>query len=212
MGVRLLTVVVLALLLAPAANAGEATWRREAHGARVALARSVKAGYLSRRDEARYLGVLAHARVVRNRVPPLRAQLLDGVLRQIATRRSPTAPRALVLYGTPAENADYLNRHRVPAGGTDVIGAGGIIYRFFPGKGLQFHPLANAAHLNALIAGGDLAGARALAKGLAARTVTQPGGAAAWEYQFDFGNERAPWRSGMAQAVMAQAALARCQK
>lgn len=208
MGVRSLAVVVLALLLAPAANAGNAAgtaWVRKAHAARTALARSVEAGYLSRGDEARYLGILAHARAVRDRVPPLRAQLLYEVLAQVATRRSPTAPRALALYGTLAENADYLDDNRVPAGGTDVIGAGGITYRFFAGQGLQFHPLANAAQLNALVAKGDLAEARALAEGLAARAVPQQDGAAAWEYQFDFGNERAPWRSGLAQAVMAQA-------
>jgi hypothetical protein len=205
MGVRLLTVAVLALLLVPAANAADTTWLREAHGARAALTRSVKAGYLSHGDEARYLGVLAHARAVRNRVPPLRAQLLDAVLRQVASRRSPTAPRALVLYGTLAENADYLADHRVPRASIDAVGAGGIVYRFFSGSGLQFHPLANAGQLNALIAKGDMAGARALAAGLAARVVPQPNGSAAWEYEFNFGNERAPWRSGLAQAVMAQA-------
>ncbi|HEY8771463.1 MAG TPA: hypothetical protein VIM03_13035, partial [Thermoleophilaceae bacterium] len=85
MGVRSLTMVVLALLLAPTANAAraahakDAAWNREAHGARTALTRSVKAGYLSPQDEGRYLGILAHARAVRDRVPPLRARLLDEV-------------------------------------------------------------------------------------------------------------------------------------
>jgi hypothetical protein len=200
--------VVLALLLAPvatAANSSGAAWAREAHGARTALARSVDAGYLSPSDKAHYLGVLAHARAVRNRVPPLRAQLLDRVLAQVAERSAPTAPRALVLYGTLAENARYLADNRVPAGGTDVIGADGILYRSFSGKGLQFHPLANAAQLNALVAEGDVTGAQALAEGLAARAVPRQDGAAIWEYQFDFGNVHAPWKSGMAQAVMAQA-------
>ena len=59
----------------------------------------------------RYRGVIAHARVVRSRVPPLRAQILDRVLAQVAARKSPTASRALVLYATLAENADYLDRH-----------------------------------------------------------------------------------------------------
>ena len=205
MRVRLLTVVALAWLLAPAANAADATWMREAHGARTALARSVKVGYLSRADEARYMRIIAHARAVRAHVPPLRAQLLDGVLRQVATLRSPTAPRALVLYGTLAENADYLDSHRVPAPGTDVIAADGITYRSFAGDGLQFHPLANAGRLNALLAEGDIVEARALAGELVARAVPQRNGAAAWEYEFNFGSERAPWRSGMVQAVMAQA-------
>ena len=207
MGVRLVTVAVLAFLFAPAASAADATWMRDAHAARTALARSVKAGYLTPGDEARYLGVLADARAVRAGVPPLRAQLLEDVLGQVATLPSPTAPHALVLYGTLAENAAYLLHHRVPlASSIDVIAADGIAYRFFsPAAGLQFHPLANAGQLNGLLAAGNVAEARALAAELAARAVPERNGAAVWEYEFDFGNERAPWTSGMAQAVMAQA-------
>ena len=38
-----------------------------------------------------------------------------------------------------------------------------------------------------------------------ARAVTRPGGGLAWEYYFAFGGGRAPWTSGMAQSVAAQA-------
>ncbi|MDP9286539.1 MAG: D-glucuronyl C5-epimerase family protein, partial [Actinomycetota bacterium] len=205
MGVRSLVAALLVFALAPAARAADAAWTREAHGARAALARSVHAGYLSPADESRYLGILGHARAVRDRVPPLRARLLDGVLAQVGTPKSPIAPRALELYTTLAENADYLDSNRVPADGTDVTGSDGVVYRFFAGKGLQFHPLANASQLNALVAAGDTGGARTLASALAARAMPQPDGALAWEYPFDFGRVHAPWSSGMAQAVMAQA-------
>jgi D-glucuronyl C5-epimerase C-terminus len=59
--------------------------------------------------------------------------------------------------------------------------------------------------LNALVAAGDTRGAAELADALAARAVPQPDGSVVWEYRFDFGDERSPWTSGMAQAVLAQA-------
>jgi hypothetical protein len=205
MRARLVIVLALSLAVAPAAGAADATWLREATGARAALERSVKAGYIDQEVANRDLGILAYARAVRNRVPPGRAALLDTVLGQVAARLSPTAARALVLYGTLAANAGYLLHHRIPTTAVDTTDADGITYRWFPEQGLQFHPLANAAQLNALLAANDVPAAQSLADALAARAVAQPGGAAVWEYEFDFGNERAPWQSGLAQAVMAQA-------
>jgi hypothetical protein len=204
MGFRSLLAALLVLAFAPTAHAAGDVWARHAEAARSALARSVDAGYVTRADEARYLGILAHARVVSGRVPPLRARLLGGVLAQVAAPRSPTGPRALQLYTTLEENTDYLAAHRVPAAGTDVTGPDGVVYRFFDGQGLEFHPLANASALNALVAGRD-PGAGALADAIAARAVPQPDGSLVWEYRFDFDELRAPWTSGMAQAVMAQA-------
>jgi D-glucuronyl C5-epimerase C-terminus len=204
MGIRFVVAALVALLLAPAAQAADEAWTREAKAARTALERSTDAGYLSAQDRERYLRIMRHARAVRDRVPPLRAQLLDEVLARVAALKSPTAARALTLYGALSENADYLDRNRVPADGTDVTGSDGVVYRFFAGEGFAFHPLANAAQLNALVAGGKTDEARALASALAERTTVQDG-AAVWEYQFDFGAVHAPWTSGMAQAVLAQA-------
>jgi hypothetical protein len=202
---RTVAPVLLAFVLAPTAHAASSTWLKEVKGARAALARSVQAGYLSTADEARYVGVLAEARSVRDRVPPLRARLLDHVLAQVAKPKSPIASRALALYATLAENATYLDTHRVPSDGTDVTGSDGVVYRSFSGRGLQFHPLANAARLNALVAAEDTSSVSALVDALSARAVPSPGGAVVWEYSFDFGHAKAPWSSGMAQAVMAQA-------
>ncbi len=205
MKVRSLVAALVVLLPVPVANAADETWTREAKAARIALSRSADAGYLTSDDRDRYLTILRHARVVRDRVPPLRARLLDGVLARVAEPKSPTAARALTLYETLKENADYLDRYRVPAEGTEVTAADGIVYRFFAGKGFAFHPLANASRLNTLVAAGKTEEARTLVGALAARTMPHPDGAAVWEYQFDFGKVHAPWTSGMAQAVMAQA-------
>jgi hypothetical protein len=202
---RLLTTAALGLVFVPNAVAADSVWDREATGARAALARSVDAGYITPDDQSRYLGVIAHAHSVSAHVPPGRALVLRNVLAQVARPKSPTAPRALELYTTLAENADYLSSHRLPPDGTDVTGADGAVYRFFSGAGLEFHPLANASALNELVAARQTDAAATLVSALVARAVPTPDGALTWEYDFDAENQHAPWTSGMAQAVFAQA-------
>src|SRR3954447_179322 len=204
MGVRafLAGLFVLAVVVAPPAHAADTVWAKASIDAHEALLRSVKAGYLTQTDAERYSAIVRRAQAVRERVPSGRAALLEAILVQIAKRKSPTPERALDLYETLATNADYLARNPIPADGTDVTGSDGAVYRFFTGKGLYFHPLANASRLNVLVGAGRSDEAAALAAALAARAVPETGGAAVWEYQFDYGNVRAPWRSGMAQAVM----------
>lgn len=116
-----------------------------------------------------------------------------------------TKPRALELYGALRANNDYFSRHWAPADKTDIVGADGTVYRYFGGYSFRFHPLANFGVLNALVASGDVEGTAQLADALLARGVYQRGGGIAWEYDFAFGGGRAPWLSGMAQAVAAQA-------
>src|SRR5262249_31716944 len=112
-----LFVLVAVLALAPSAPAAsDKAWTAEAKAARTALQRSAAAGYVTAGEEARYLGILAHARIVRNRVPPGRAKLLDAVLALVSRPKSPTASRALILYTTLQANADYLASHRIPSG------------------------------------------------------------------------------------------------
>jgi D-glucuronyl C5-epimerase C-terminus len=202
---RLLTAAALALAVAPAAAAADKVWDHEAKGARAALARSVAAGYITPAEQSDYLGILSYAATVRDRVPRGRAFVLRNVLAQVAQPKSPIGPRALELYRTLEENASYLDTHRLPEDGTDVTGSDGAVYRYFADQGMEFHPLANAAALNALAAQHDTAAAGTLVDALAARGVEQPNGALMWEYNFNFGTQRAPWGSGMAQAVLAQA-------
>jgi hypothetical protein len=207
MGVRsLVAAAAVLLVVVPSAHAAaDAGWTKDAQQARAALARSLKAGYLEQADVTRYSGIISFARGVHDRVPPVRAQLIESVLGQVAAARSPTAPRALLLYSTLQENASYFGAHGVPPNGSDVTAPDGIVYRYFAGDGLEFHPLAEAGTLNALLASGNTEGAQALVEALAARAVPQAGGALVWEYWFPFGGLRAPWTSGMAQAVLAQA-------
>jgi len=205
MFVRSLTAALLVLVVAPQAHAADSVWEREATGARAALQRSVSAGYITAADQAHYLAVIADARSVSNRVPPGRALVLQRVLAQVARPKSPTGPRAFQLYTTLAENADYLATHRLPEDGTDVTGSDGAVYRYFTNVGLEFHPLADAGALNALVAAGDTADAQTLVSALTARGIPMPDGSLTWEYDFDVQDQHAPWTSGMAQAVLAQA-------
>ena len=205
MRLRSLLTPLVVLALAPVANAADTVWTQQAKAARTALSRSIDAGYLTVPDRDNYLAILAHARNVRDRVPPLRAKVLDNVLISVAKLKSPTAPRALTLYSALEENATYLDSSPLPADGTDVTGADSAIYRFFSGKGFEFHPLANFSRLNALVGAGKTDEAQALIDALGARSIDQPDGSAVWEYHLDFGTVKAPWTSGMAQAVAAQA-------
>jgi D-glucuronyl C5-epimerase C-terminus len=122
-----------------------------------------------------------------------------------------TQPRALVLVGELKANDDYFSKHYAPADKTDIADDDGLVYRYFAGRCLEFHPLAEFGALNAHVAAQDAEGTQRLADALLARGVYQHGGGIGWEYEFSFGGGRAPWLSGMAQAVAAQA-LARAAK
>jgi hypothetical protein len=116
-----------------------------------------------------------------------------------------TEPRAKTLIGQLQANDDYFAKHYAPSPKTDIVDAEGIVYRYFSGRCLEFHPLANFSALNARVAEADADRAQQLADALIARGVYQQGGGIGWEYLFPFGGGRAPWLSGMAQAVAAQA-------
>ena len=59
----------------------------------------------------------------------------------------------------------------------DVLGPDLVLYRYFPGHGLQFHPLGVFGALNAHLVAGRLDDARRLADALAARAIPGGGGA-----------------------------------
>ncbi len=116
-----------------------------------------------------------------------------------------TEPRALALIGELKANDDYFLQHWAPQPKTDITDADGIVYRYFAGRCFEFHPLANFGALNARVAAGDIEGSQRLADALVARGVYQASGGIGWEYTFPYAGGRAPWLSGMAQAVAAQA-------
>lgn len=198
--------VALAVLVATLAAAGPAAGADEdGAAARLGLARAVAAGRLSAASAARYRSILSRALSTASRLSGARAANLGFVLHEVAAQaRLYDEPRALTLFSMLDVNARYLGARDAPAARTDILGPDLVVYRFFPGKGFQFHPLADFGALNADLAAGRGDQAQRLAAALLARAV--PGnGTLLWEYWFPFAGGRPPWVSGMAQAVAAQA-------
>lgn len=194
---------VVALLAVPVA--GSAARPSPAGLIRKGLSAAVERGDLSPTDAAGYRATLANVLVRSKRLPPLRTELLQAVVGDVAAQwRAYTAPRALTLFSTLTLNADWLASHALTGPHPDIEGDDGAVYRFFSGHGYVFHPLANFAKLNAEVAAKDDAATAHLASALVARAVAV-GRSMVWEYDFPFAAGRAPWTSGMAQAVAAQA-------
>ena len=199
-GVALLAAVVW--LVAPAAASASVG---SAVLAERGIAAAVRIGWITPADGRRYRGDVYLAQRGVRFLPPLRARVLASQLAQItALWDSYTSPRALALFSQLEENVSYLQTHPIPSSAPDVTGPDGVVYRWFPGQGFEFHPLANFAQLNNLAAAKNIEGARALADALVARAIPR-GGSLLWEYAFPFGGGRPPWASGLAQAVAAQA-------
>jgi len=169
------------------------------------IAKGLARAGLSPAEKADYAALLARARSEVKRLPKARADLLRSVVADVAAQwHSYTSPRALVLFSTLAFNERWLAEHAVEGSHPDLTGDDGVVYRFFWSHGYVFHPLANFARLNELAARGDDEGADRLAQALLARAIPR-GDGLVWEYEFPFASGRAPWTSGMVQAVAAQA-------
>jgi D-glucuronyl C5-epimerase C-terminus len=168
------------------------------------VAAAARAGRLPAVAVARAREALALAANALPRMPFAQAAALTTVLGQVAAQaREYDSPRALALFGMLGTNARYLSGHALPVDKLDIQGRDGVVYRYRPGEGFQFHAIANFAKLNALVAERDATGAARLARALVARGIHQRD-AMIWEYYFPFqGYTR--WTSGFAQAVGAQA-------
>jgi peptidoglycan hydrolase-like protein with peptidoglycan-binding domain len=168
------------------------------------FAEAVAGGRLPQAEASRYGEIVANAVTALPLLRPGRSATVGAVLHDIAAHAdSYDRPRALALFTMLATNAEYLAGRPVPNGRLDITDVDGVVYRFFPAHGFQFHPLANFARLNGLVGREDGEGARRLAQALAARGI-RSGGAVTWEYYFPFSGP-ARWTSGLAQAAGAQA-------
>jgi hypothetical protein len=206
--VRGLTPVVVAVLaLACAAGAAPAT--KPVAGQKQALEavrRAAAAGQLTPTETASARAEIARAANLVRGLPASRARPVGVALAQLgAFVGRLTGPRAAALVGQLKANDDYFAVHYAPAPQTDVVAADGLVYRWFPGLCLEFHPLAEFGILNAAVARGDAEATQKIADALVARAVHPKGGGVVWEYYFNYSGGRAPWTSGMAQAVAAQA-------
>ena len=171
-----------------------------------AVRRAVAAGQIDASQAAIDRAEIGRAARLIRGLPAGRGNHVGVALAEVASLSGRlTGPRAVALFGQLRANDDYFARRWAPADKTDITDASGVVYRYFSGRCFEFHPLANFGELNADVARGDVAATRLLADALVARGVYQHGGGIGWEYYFSFGGGRAPWLSGMAQAVAAQA-------
>ncbi|MGH3003828.1 MAG: D-glucuronyl C5-epimerase family protein, partial [Gaiellaceae bacterium] len=169
-----------------------------------AVRKAVAAGKIDGPTAAAARVEIARAARLIRRLPSGRREHVEVALTELgAFSGRLIQPRAVSLIGELKINDDYFSKHWAPAPKTDVTDADGVVYRYFAGRCLEFHPLASFGALNALVARGDVDGTRRLADALVARGVYQHGGGTAWEYTFPYGGG-VPWVSGMAQAVAAQ--------
>lgn len=195
----------LAAVLAVAGSAVPARTPASVDRIEKGLARAVASGQLDQATAGGYKAIADHAAALLPKLPPLRARTLAGMLEDIAAQTDDYGPQwALTLFSMLALNEQLLAAKPLPPSGTDVYGDDGVLYRFVTGHGYEFHPLGNFAALNTLILAGKTDEAKQLADALVARGVPT-GGRLLWSYPFPFGSGRPPWRSGMAQAVAAQA-------
>ncbi|HZP71893.1 MAG TPA: D-glucuronyl C5-epimerase family protein [Gaiellaceae bacterium] len=203
-GLAVLYAAVAALVLAGSAPASSVTHLEKVVLAKIQRARA--SGRIDASTAAQARSEVARAAHLIRTLPNGRGYHVQVALTEVASfDEALTLPRALELFGALRANDDYFARHWAPADKTDIVAADGVVYRYFGGYCFRFHPLANFGVLNARAVAGDVDGTRELADALLERGVYQRGGGIAWEYDFPFGGGRAPWLSGMAQAVAAQA-------
>ena len=203
-GVRLRHVFAVALVAVVGGALAEpaAAWHRDAAALRAGLVRAEQKGRLAPIEAIEYRRDLAAAvRLLRESGPgsPVAAALRDVA----AQARSYDSARALTLFRTLRLNT----RLYAPGRGLHesvVTDADGVAYRAVPSGGVRFHPLASFGNLNRVAAARDYRATIRLAYALLARARSTRD-ELVWEYQYPFAGGAAPWASGLAQAVAAQA-------
>ena len=195
------------------AAAGSRRARRAVLGA---LSRSRRAGSIGTDDEQRwrrwYLrGLGSLRRLIGARDTQLR-YVVDSV-EALAIGRRLIPSRMAAAFLQLERNRQYWRALPYPAVGDQVSFRGSqILFQYFPGEGLQIHPLSTFKKANALHGfcerretGCDLAALRRLLDEMAELAVGRGRGFIAWEYLFHFGGGAPPWISGMAEATAIQA-------
>ncbi len=189
------------MLVAPAAAQGAKKKRTVSSE----LTRLADAGAITDTERAERVSAFRAVKRAVKRLPrrSTRRNELAGVVASvegIAARRSLTGPRLVPLWLTLERNRAYWSTSASGPSTRRISFPGSqLVWQYFPGQGLQFHPLANFAKLNQLWASRNDDMGLLLDELLALR-VPRAGGVA-WEYYFSFGGGRPPWVSALAQGT-----------
>jgi hypothetical protein len=171
------------------------------------IARAFELGTIDADQQSSYRSTYSAALATKRSLSGTRRAELTYVIdtvRRFARQRRLTArlaPMFLILQ----RNRDWWAKAGPPASGARVqLGGSRVIFQYFPGKGLQLHPLANFGKLNGYWQGRRNADLRSLADDLVELGVERKG-FLTWEYYFGYGGGSPPWISGMAQGTAMQA-------
>ena len=172
---------------------------------------------ISRTRFNRYVRIYRKARRVRRALRGARGRQLGYViasLERLALRSLLIPSRMPSWFAQVQRNTAYWPHKPFPGSGDFVsFGRSEVLYRYFPGRGLQLHPLGTFKRAN-LIHGAckgvvdapcSKTRLRRLLDEMARFAVRRSKRWIAWEYIFDFGGGSPPWISGMAEATGIQA-------
>jgi hypothetical protein len=195
---------------------GAAPRRADRRAVYSALSRGVRRQRIEQGDYRRWRRWYVRAqRTYRGLRGARRTQLgyvIDSV-EALALSRRLTPTRMPAAFVQLDRNRRYWRSLPYPGVGDQVSFRGSeILYQYFPGQGLQLHPLSTfkkANHMHGACERGepecDQAGLRRLLDEMTELAVRRSRRFIAWEYAFHFGGGSPPWISGMADATGIQA-------
>jgi hypothetical protein len=195
---------------------GRASSKRGRRAVYAALRRELRRKHITLTKYRRWRRTYVRSIRTLRRLRGARAAQLRYVLTSVeslALRRRLGATRMPAVFLQLERNRQYWPRLPFPASRTDVSFKGSeILFRYFPGEGLQLHPLSTFKKANALYgfcdrgeAACDEGALRRILDEMTALAVKRGPNFIAWEYLFYFGGGTPPWMSGMAQATGIQA-------
>ncbi|MGI8632071.1 MAG: D-glucuronyl C5-epimerase family protein [Solirubrobacterales bacterium] len=178
---------------------------------RQAILRAARKDAISSAESLRYRKIWRNARRTARTLKGARGRELASVLgtvRLITARKALHGHRMPAVFETVRRNRAFWTERAFPKTSQRVSFKGSrVIWQYYPGRGMQFQPLASFGRANALWSRHDAAGREGLGELLdelsALRSVR--GGAVTWEYYFPFGGGQAPWTSAISQGTAIQA-------
>jgi hypothetical protein len=193
-----------------------ASTRRGRTAVYAALRRELRRKHIKRADYRRWRTTYVRSVRTLRRLRGARATQLRYVLTSVeslALRRLLIASRMPASFLQLERNRQYWPRMPYPASRDEVTFKGSqLLFVYFPGEGLQLHPLSIFKKANALYgfcdrgeATCDETALRRILDEMTALAVRRERNFIAWEYLFYFGGGSPPWMSGMAQATGIQA-------
>jgi hypothetical protein len=127
-----------------------------------------------------------------------------GTIRALAVQKR-LSGRLAPLFLMLDRNREWWSKAGAPASGARLrFGNSRVLFQYFPGEGLQIHPLGNFGQANGYYLGHRDSDLRSLLEDLKKIAVNR-GGFLTWEYYFAFGGGAPPWISAMAQGTAMQA-------